>query len=297
MAQQLVSGINKKIYMIVSINFADKSFRKQQFWNSKTATILGGIDKVTEYSPEDIDPSLLKQNEEMIEGSKGFGYYFWKPYLIKETLKTLNTGDYLVYADSGAVFLKSVKPILRYMETKGADIIGFRLPLIEKQWTKRDTFVLMDADTPKYTDSPQITANFFILKKSEQTKEFIDKYWAYCSDRTLIDVKPNKMGLDNYPEFIEHRFDQSVFSLLCKKEKILVEGDLSDYGVFPYQYIHNKSYIYNEAALNSDNNRFKGTILANRKMHPVVYGIKFYIRLVLNRLGFNKFVKPKHLLE
>lgn len=271
--------------MITSVNFANKDFKKQQWWNTKTAKLFGGIDNVIEYGPADIDPDFLEKNNRLFEYSKGFGNYFWKPFLIHKTLKNLNDGDYLVYADSGTVFIKNIKSIISYMEVKNADVMCFTLPLIEKQWTKRDTFILMECDSSFYTDSVQVTGNFIILKKSENSQKFIDQYLEYCSDYRIISDAENVMDSSNYPEFIAHRHDQSVLSLLCKKNGILLEGDLSDYGVFPKMYLHTKKYLFDEKALDPKIKKFRGTILANRKEHPIIYATKYFIRKNLIKFG------------
>ena len=270
---------------IISINFANNDFKRQQWWNTKTAKLLGGVDKVIEYGPDDIDSDFLEKNNRLFKYSKGFGNYFWKPFLINKTLKKLNEGDYLVYADSGTVFIKNIKSIIAYMEVKKADVICFTLPLIEKQWTKRDAFILMDCDNSFYTDSVQVTGNFILLKKSENSQKFIDQYLECCSDYRIISDAENVMGSVNYPEFIAHRHDQSVLSLLCKKNNILLEGDLSDYGVFPNMYLHTKEYLFDEKALNPKSKKFRGTILANRKEHPILYASKYFIRKNLMKFG------------
>ena len=270
---------------ITSINFANNDFKRQQWWNTKTAKLFGGIDKVISYGPEDIDQDFLKQNKRLFEYSKGFGNYFWKPFLINKTLKILKDGDYLVYADSGTIFIKNIKSLITYMEANEADVMCFTLPLIEKQWTKRDAFILMECDSSFYTDSVQITGNFIILKKSKSSENFIAQYLTYCSDYRIISDAENVMGSSNYPEFIAHRHDQSVLSLLCKKNNILLEGDLSDYGVFPKMYLHTEQYLFDEKALDQRVKKFKGTILANRKEHPVIYATKYFIRKNLIKFG------------
>ncbi|WP_123772315.1 hypothetical protein [Zobellia sp. OII3] len=272
--------------MVYSLNFANGDFKTKQRWNTVTAKFLGGIDKVFEYSPEDIDSSFLNQNEELLKHSKGFGNYFWKPYLVKKALAEIEEGDYLIYADSGTIFLKNVRRIINYMNEKNEDVICFTLPLIERQWTKRDAFVLMECDEPNFSDTVQVTGNFFILKKSPKSISFVEEYLKYCSDHRIISDTPNAMGLNNYPEFNAHRHDQSVLSLLCKKRNILLEGDLSDYGYFPYKYIHNDGYLYDQKSLDDiKTKKFKGTILANRKAHPLIYALKYYVRLFLYRFG------------
>jgi len=271
--------------MVTLVNFANGDFRMQQKWNTKTAKWFGGVDVVHNCGPEDIEKTHLEEHKELFKYAKGFGNYFWKPYIIKKVLDQVKDNEYLVYADSGTVFLKNIKPLLQYMESKNQSIFCFKLPLIEKQWTKRDTLILMDCDEERYTESRQITGNFIIIKKTPQSISFVNDYLSHCSDYRIISDAENTMGEPNYPEFIAHRHDQSVLSLLCKKHNVLLEGDLSDYGVFPHKYIHRDEYIYDEDALDHKKNRFRGTILANRKEHPVKYATKYFIRVGLHKLG------------
>ena len=83
--------------------------------------------------------------------------------------------------------------------------------------TKRDTFILMDCDTPPYTDTPHVLSGFILFKKSDFTIQFVDEWLAYVQDERIISDNPNQCGYPNYPEFIEHRHDESIFSLLIKK--------------------------------------------------------------------------------
>ena len=272
--------------MITLVNFADKNFRSKQRWNSLSAKFIGGVDKVIEFSPEDIDTNYIDKNKKSVKyTNKGFGNYFWKPYVIKKALDTINEGEYLMYADSGSFFLKSVLPLVKHMKDKKKEIACFRLPLIEKQWTKRDAFLLMDCDSPRYTDSPQILATFFLIKKSQESITFISEYKKFCSDSRILSDDPNTLGKENYPEFIEHRHDQSVLSLLCKKSKnILIEGDISDYGYFPYKYIES-TRLYDKNLLDIRINKFKGIVISNRSVNPFIYLGKYIVKRTLLVVG------------
>lgn len=272
--------------MITVVNFADKNFKNKQKWNSFTAKVFGRVDKVLEYGLDDIDADFLESNKELLKYSKGFGNYFWKPYIINKALCVINEGEYLMYADSGSIFLKSIKPLVNHMEIKNKNILCFKLPLIEKQWTKKDAFILMDCDSELYADSPQSMGGFILIKKCKESIDFLYEFQKYCLDERIISDAPNALGFDNAPEFITHRHDQSVLSLLCKKYNVLLEGDLSDYGVFPHKYLQKKEYLYDNTRLNLENNIFKGTVLCNRKVSPMEYVFRYYIKLLLYNLGF-----------
>ena len=215
-----------------------------------------------------------------------FGNYFWKPYVIIKALDKIKNGNYLMYADSGSFFLKSVLPLIKYMETKQKSILCFSLPVIEKQWTKRDAFLLMNCDTEYYRESPQIMATFIMVKKSQESIQFLNDYKKYCSDNRILSDDPNVLGKPNYPGFIEHRHDQSVLSLLSKKNKnVLIESDISDYGYFPYKYIHKKGCLLHKDGMNVRDNKFKGTVLSNRTINPLKYAFKYYIKRLLLKTG------------
>lgn len=275
--------------MLAVVNFADSKFKRNQRWSSFSAKVFGKADKVFEFSSKDIEmPSLNKNKENSKFYSKGFGNYFWKPFVVKKALENLEYGDYLMYADSGSFFIKSILPLIKHMEKAKKNILCFRLPLIEKQWTKRDAFILMDCDSKKYINTPQILATFFILRKSDEAIEFINSWQDNVNDNRILSDDCNVLGKPNYKEFIEHRHDQSVLSLLCKKHNnILIERDLSDYGSFPYRYTLDSKHIFDKRLLdNTKKNTFRSTVLCNRSGHPLLYYIRFIIRSIIYKFGF-----------
>lgn len=273
--------------MIALVNFANKEFRSKQKWNTLSAKLFGKFDAVFEYSFKDIDQQTLLLNKENLKHKeKGAGNYFWKPYIIKKALDNIKYGDYLMYADSGSFFLKSVTPLIKHLETKQKTILCFTIPLIEKQWTKRDAFLLMDCDIEKYANTPQIMGGFILIKKCKESISFITEYEKHCFDSRILSDDPNVLGKPNYPEFITHRHDQSVLSLLCKKNSnVLIEQDISDYGYFPNKYIENTKRLYDKEQLNYKKNKFKGILISNRTVHPFIYLTKYYIKRILLTLG------------
>jgi hypothetical protein len=277
--------------MITLANFADENFANKQKWNSLTAKLFGKVNRVLNYSPNSIDAEYLKANAEILKYTKGFGNYFWKPYIILKAYEEIEENDYLFYVDSGSVFLKSVQPLIDHLNKNNKSILLFQIPLIAKQWTKRDAFILMGGDSPEYTDAPQVMGGFILIKKCKESEFFLKEFQKYCLDKRILSDDPNVMGQENYPEFIEHRHDQSILSILSKKHNtVLTTSDISDYGYFPHKYIHNSSYIYNKNLLIAKNNPFKGIVLCNRKINPVIYILKFYLKLFLSKI---RILKPK----
>lgn len=204
--------------MNLLINYANDAFRKEQKLNSKTAKEVGLFDKVIAYSPEDIDRDFYKKNNRILSQKTGNGYWLWKPYFIKKTLEILESDDFLFYCDSGSYFIKPITPLIETSLVTGQEIIVFELRgLLERVWTKRDAFILMDCDSPKFTNSSQRLASFSLWKKTSFTMDFINELLHYSQDERLITDLENQCGYPNYPEFREHRHDQSILSLLTKK--------------------------------------------------------------------------------
>lgn len=119
------------------------------------------------------------------------------------------------------------------------------MPLLEKQWTKRDVFTYFKADTHEITDSNQICSTFIFIKKTRNSVAFFDQYYMVSMDMpSLFMDTENILGKENYSEFIEHRHNQSVFSVLCKLHGIQPDTDISEYGLHQKLYSYTKGVIY-----------------------------------------------------
>lgn len=218
--------------MIVAINYADKSFQKAQILNLKTAK-KWGADRTIAYGPEDIDQEFREKNQKILSATKGNGYYLWKPYFLLKAYQELGEDDYLIYTDAGSVFINQIQYLIDDMERENMDIMAFSLPadMLEKQYTKRDAFILMGCDEEYYYNTTQTIGGYVILKKSPFVENFLKQDILYAQDERIITDEKNVMGKDNIPGFVAHRHDQSVFSLMCKKNGVKRFRDPSQYGI------------------------------------------------------------------
>ena len=218
--------------MIIAVNYADRKFQKAQKLNSRTAR-QWGADRVIEYGPDDIDEAFRRRNKEILDTPRGGGYYLWKPYFYRKAYDELGEGDYLVYIDSGAVYINKIQYLIDCMEQEETPLMIFSLEQerIEKGNTKRDAFVLTGCDEARYTDTPQSIGGYFVCKKAPEVKAYLDEVLHYAQDIRIISDKPNVMGLPNYAEFADHRHDQSVISLMSKKYGFKRFRDPSQFGM------------------------------------------------------------------
>lgn len=231
--------------MIYEISFADAAFKSAQNFNAKMARKYGA-DKVIKYSPKDIDESFIRENKEIWENSRGYGYWIWKPYIVDKTLQLIKEGDFLVYMDSGACFTDDIHILTDIMDRDGIDIMVFCLHSLEKYYTKRDALVLLECDSFEYTDTPQRCATYFLLRKSMYSQRFIREWLKYAKDRRIITNDENVMGLPNYEGFVENRHDQTILSLLSKKWGIKAYRDPAPYGLdmkYPQDVLDRSPYL------------------------------------------------------
>ena len=209
--------------MITVINYADIKYRQTQILCTETAKRFGA-DQVWEYSPESIPEDFRQAHKEILSMKRGNGYWLWKPLIILDALSKVNDGDHVFYTDSGVAFIDDIHYLIDAMEKADVNVMTFVAPfsktLWERLWTKRDAFILMDCDSPEYTDTPQIGATFFACKKCDEAISFAQDWLKYMCDPRIVTDMPNQLGQPNYPEFRENRHDQSVLSLLAKKHKL-----------------------------------------------------------------------------
>jgi len=220
------------------ITFSNKNFLSQSRRAIIMAKFLGKFDFVESFSKSDIDESFYNENKKILDQVRGAGYWLWKPYFINKVLSNLNFGDYLFYCDSGVVFLKNIDNLIFELENIGQDIMGFELPLIEEQWSKKELFINLNCENDEsMLMSNQIMASFILIKKSEFSVNFFSE---------LMDLSKNVINITDIQTIkqsellIEHRHDQSIFSILYKKKHLIPFKDPSQYGEMPQLYLGKK---------------------------------------------------------
>lgn len=157
---------------------------------------------------------------------RGGGWWAWKPFVVLKELEKLQDGDFLLYCDTGRVYPfkildRPLTPLLHWLETTEQPFLpGVEIPWSGpmSQWTKRDAFILTDCDEERYYHAPPIQASFSLWKVCPQSRDFVQQWLAWCSDRRLVSDDPNTCGHENLPDFIEHRHDQCLLTLLCLKQ-------------------------------------------------------------------------------
>jgi hypothetical protein len=215
------------------INYADGSFHEAQKLNSKTGLLIGRFDRVIGYGRADLDDEFCHRNQATLSLTLGAGCWLWKPYVVLKALKEeLSDGDLLFYCDSGAVFLSAAAPVLELCRNLEPPVLLFELEREHslRKWTKRDCFHYMGMDRQPYLDLPLLVSGYFVCRKEPFTIAFFEEWLKFAEDPRILTDQPNSCGLPNYSEFIAHRRDQSILSLLARKHAVSTVPDISQWG-------------------------------------------------------------------
>ncbi len=225
---------------IILLSFATNDLKRSVERIKKQAIDSKFYDRIEILTDNEIDIDLkLKLKTLILAGKKrGFGYFFWKPYLIKKIFEQINHNDIINYVDVGFHILKEnskrFNEYLAFINRKDEWILPFQYHQNfdhnvknisfpnreERKYTKGD---LLDYfgyyNNYPITEAPQYMAGCFFIKKNEQSINFLNE-WLEIFDKRfdLVDDTPSR--LNNLNGFIENRHDQSIFSLLCKKYKL-----------------------------------------------------------------------------
>jgi len=190
-----------------------------------------GIDTIRSYDFEDIrSTDFYRDNRFILDQPTGMGFWLWKPYIIWTALNSVAEGDVVIYADSGLEIIAPLDPLLDLCRDGNPILLFGNGNFTNAQWTKRDSFQLMDCDHPYYWNAPQCDAAFCIFQRSEASLRFVGEWLNFCRDPRIITDNPNSSGLTDLPDFIEHRHDQSILSLMAAKQRLSLFRMPSQFG-------------------------------------------------------------------
>jgi hypothetical protein len=195
------------------------------------------VDRLFIFSESDLSPQFCAETRGIIRrGVRGFGYWAWKPEVILMALKEIEYGEILCYSDIG----NHVQPgcdnhLNRYLSPLmdgRTELVAFSHDkqllvedgieaydppdLAEYRYTKADMLTFWGVlGSIRHTHTPQYAAGLIFIKKSDWTVGLIEQWKRdVIAHPEIFDDSASRTP--NHPDFVDHRHDQSYFSLLCK---------------------------------------------------------------------------------
>lgn len=185
-----------------------------------------GFDSATHVTEEMLrQTEFWDRNRTILDQPRGAGYWLWKPWVILQKLRECGPHDIVVYNDAGryargdfrqfpafphaAVELCALSP-KRFIH---GFIANWQ---IQGHYTKRDAFILMDADTDDMHRAAQVCAGPLLFMPSPESFAFLESWLSYCCDPRILTDQPDELG-KTHDTFRDHRHDQSVGSILAHR--------------------------------------------------------------------------------
>ena len=189
------------------------------------ALLKNGIDHCFVANDSFIDKKYKEHNPNIYNVKRGLGGWVWKPYVIFRFLTEFaKKGDIITFLDVDYQLYKPLEEIICFQMQRDQHITLFHQNHIERQWTKGDTFILMNLDKmeiERMANTFQSWGSMIMVYKSIHSLRFMAEWLTYVQDERITSNVDSGLHLkQNYPDFKSHSNGQSIVSLLSKRWKI-----------------------------------------------------------------------------
>jgi hypothetical protein len=206
------------------ITFATTDFEEKR--NFTVNSMSHFFQKNVNYSLSDMNINFIEENNYILSLPRGAGYWLWKPYFILKYLNSSNLeNEMIVYCDSGDYISDAtLEKAEKFLQDNSCLFVKGNF--INKQWTKRDCFVLMNCDDEIYWNNGQVYASISFWKNTEFSRSILKEWLDFCKNKNILTDLDNICEKNNFDDFIDHRHDQSVFTNIAIKNNLKTETEL-----------------------------------------------------------------------
>lgn len=224
-------------------------------WLCVNSSKKHGVETHARYNPANIShlPEVKANPHLFSPHVRSYGYFAWKPLIIKQELARLPEGSILIYSDAGVEFIDNQKYIIDRMDQ---DVFVFGNMWEHAHWCKRDVVEAIWPFRPNrfaggdgahgWEDfGKQCQASVIFFRVSDYSRKFVKEWLDWCLSGVRIGAgvsfgKDNPQHRDermtwsefrylvddsrsvfaNHPEFQENRWDQAILTTLSYREGI-----------------------------------------------------------------------------
>jgi hypothetical protein len=208
------------------ISFANNHFASRKSVLESSCLESGWFDTWCVLSDDDLSNSFKEKYNDILRCIYGSGYWLWKSEIIRQLLKSTNEGDIIIYADAGCTLnlTEQSRPNFdKYIDIcKNHSLLRFELELPEWHWTNKRTIEFFRDNynlKKEHVLSNQLVGGIICMQNNSIVETFFDTFFEIIDrDHNLITNKYNQIEPLN--GFKDHRYDQSILSLLSKSSGI-----------------------------------------------------------------------------
>jgi glycosyltransferase involved in cell wall biosynthesis len=159
---------------------------------------------------------LYKKHRDVFDHKKTGGMWAWKPLAILEAMKECEEGDLILYIDRKDMFSPGIMSFVNANMDEDDPCLLLLGNNRNADYTKPETFVLMDCDEEDYRDSQQLEAGLQVWKVCKRAKILLEEYLMWCLEYSVNSDESANGEFDN------HRWDQSILTNLAIREGLSV---------------------------------------------------------------------------
>ena len=191
------------IERIVHVNFADGCCEVEQKQSSDTAQQFGADESRPlrgDFLDDEAGREFRRRNHHLLTFNRTpeltqhktpsgkIGYYVWKPYVVLQTVLDPSLPydtTVIAWTDAGIHFVSDLGPLVqKYMPF--TDVSATRTPMMEGDFSKRDAFVLLDADYQTIMETNQIATGVILVRKTQLAISFLQAWLRACEDPRIM---------------------------------------------------------------------------------------------------------------
>jgi hypothetical protein len=203
-----------------------------------------GADEVWVYD----DHWLVQQRSEFRElnhwlwdhhHKRGFGWYAWKPFILIDALDKLADGDVVLYIDADTFPIDDFSVLYETCARDGGIMLfkaggNVNQRFKQSQWCKRDCYLVMNQDDPRYYEAEAGVARFMLFQKGPwRARQFLMEWLTYCVNSLATTFDPSQLAKE-VPGFVEHRTEQAIMTNLAHKYGLRLYREACELGnAFP----------------------------------------------------------------
>jgi hypothetical protein len=151
----------------------------------------GLFNTITVVTGDDLkrDVTFWKTHKSFIESNpRGYGYWIWKSYIIKQQMDKLKNGDLLLYLDCGCeldIYEKDY--LLECFEAAKKDLfVGTVVGCVEKHWTKMDLILKLDMKDDPSLDTFQRQSGLLLFLVCDKTRDIVNQWYTLQCEYHMI---------------------------------------------------------------------------------------------------------------